>query len=98
MTSFPMVLSILLPFHLYAIVFCSNGKFLVTQICLPWICTLCEKQDEFPYTLNILDDQAYACSSICTHSIQDSNDSCPLYADLHAEVRSEEHTSELQSP
>ena len=39
------------------------------QVSLPWMCTLCGKQDEFPYTLNILDNQAYACSSICTHYI-----------------------------
>ena len=51
MTSFSMVLSILLPFHLYAIVFCSNGKSLVTQICKS-VCPGCapcvENKTSFP--------------------------------------------------
>ena len=56
------------------------------QVSLLWLHTLCEKQDELPYTLNILDNQAYVCSPICTRFVEDTNDFCSPCAALGPSV------------
>ena len=56
------------------------------QVSLLWLHTLCGKQDELPYTLNILDNQAYVCSPICTRFVEDTNDSCSPCAALGPSV------------
>ncbi|KAG9309783.1 hypothetical protein JVU11DRAFT_10157 [Chiua virens] len=47
------------------------------QVSLPWLCTLHGRPDELPYTFNILDGQAYACSLDCTRFVLDTSNSCP---------------------
>ncbi|KAG6380409.1 hypothetical protein JVT61DRAFT_8532 [Boletus reticuloceps] len=69
-----------LPFH-WEITHDAN-----MQVTLPWLRTLHGKQDELPYTLNILDDQAYARSPNCTHFVEDTGDSCALCASLRPAV------------
>jgi hypothetical protein len=50
------------------------------QVSLPWLRTLHGKLDILPYTFNILDGQAHACSSDCSCFIVDTGDSCPTCA------------------
>ena len=56
------------------------------QVSLPWLRTLRGKQDELPYTLNILDNQAYARSPTCTRFVEDTNGSCSPCAALGPSV------------